>query len=93
MTIILEEASVWQHELETSQRTLVLVLFPERSSQGVSKVQLILSMIFFHPGHNFPFPSRDGIVIMENLGLKKKSHNGITQPGMWCMPGTECPAG
>lgn len=67
MTIILEEASVWQHELETSQRTLVLVLFPERSSQGVSKVQLILSMIFFHPGHNFPFPSRDGIVIMENL--------------------------
>lgn len=70
-TIILEEASFWQHGLGTSH-TLVSVLFPERSSQGVSRVQLILSVVFFHPGYNFPFPSRDGIVIMENLGLKKK---------------------
>lgn len=67
MTIILEEASFWQHGLGTSQRTLVLVLFPERSSQGVSRVQLILSVVFFHPSYNFPFPSRDGILIMENL--------------------------
>lgn len=67
VTIVLEEASFWQHELETSQRTLVLVLFPERSSQGVARVSLILSMVFFHPGYDFPFPSRDGIVIMENL--------------------------
>lgn len=67
VTIILEEASFWQHDLETSQRTLVLVLFPERSSQGMSRVQLILSMVFFHPGYNFPFPSRNGIIIMENL--------------------------
>lgn len=37
VTIILEEASFWQHELETSQCPLVLVLFPERSSQGVSR--------------------------------------------------------
>ena len=43
------------------------VLFPERSSQGVARVSLILSMVFFHPGYDFPFPSRDGIVIMENL--------------------------
>lgn len=33
---------------------------------------LILSMVFFYPGYNFPFPPRDGIIIMKNLEKKKK---------------------
>lgn len=30
-------------------------------------------MVFFHPGYNFPFPTRDGIVIVENLEEEKEA--------------------
>ena len=31
-------------------------------------------MVFFHPGHNFPLPTRNDVIIMEYLQKRESSH-------------------
>lgn len=38
-------------------------------SQESLGVQLILPVVLFHPGHDFPLPPRDEVIIVENLFL------------------------
>jgi len=41
-------------------------------------------MVFFYPGYNFPFPSRNGIIIVENLEKEKSHHEKILEDREAC---------